>query len=107
MVKVALVAVIALTVFVGALRPVAHPARRFFPEFQGFTRMSLLSESPDTDRVVAEPSPATAAPHFIAPPLVIGLLLFVLRVRRVVSLPIRLHRLRLSVQRADHSPSAH
>lgn len=107
MVKVALVAVIALTIFVSALRPVAHPARRFFPQFQGFTRMSLLSESPDTDSVAAEPSPAAAAPHFIVPPLVIGVLLLLLRARRVVSLPIRLHRLRLPVQRADRSPSAH
>lgn len=103
--KLGMVVVIVLIVFVSTARPLAHPAGRFFPQFQGLTRMSLLSESPDTD---SQPVPAPAADvHLVDLPLVIGLLLFTLKARRAVFRPIPLRRLKLPARSAkrDAIPS--
>ena len=101
-----MVTVIAITVFVSALRPVAHPSSRFSQQFHGLTRMSLLSESPDTDGT-ALPSPLVADAHLIVPPVAVGLLLLVLRERQAMFRPIPLRRLRLPTRSADRSPAAH
>lgn len=104
--KLAMVVLIGVTVFVGAVRPIAHPASRFFPQFHGLTRMSLLSESPDTDST-SIPMPVVAGAHLIAPPLVVSLLLFVLKARRAAFHPVPFRRLKLPARSADRSPTAH
>jgi hypothetical protein len=91
-----MVVLITITVFVSTARPLAHPAGRFGPQFRGLTRMSLLSESPDTD---STPLPA--------PPLVVGVLLLVLKTRRAAFHPLPLRRLRLPARSADRSPASH
>ena len=96
--KLGLVVMIMLIVFVSALRPLAHPAGRFFPQFRGLTRVSLLSESPDTDSQSVQPPVADV--HFVELPVVIGLLLFMLGARRTVFRPVPPRRRKLPARSA-------
>ena len=104
--RLAMVALIAITVFVSTTRPLAHPAGRFAPQLHGFTRMSLLSESPDTDST-SLPAPVLTDAHLITPPLVGGLLLLVLKTRQAAFHPLPLRRLKLPARSADRSPASH
>jgi hypothetical protein len=103
--RLAMVVLIAITIFVSAVRPIAHRSDRLFPQLHGLTRMSLLSESPDTDST-SLPTPVADA-HPIAPALVVGLLLFVLKTRRTAFRPLPLRRLKIPARRADGSPASH
>ena len=100
--KLGMVVVIALSILVSAVRPIAHPLGHLFPQLHGFTRMSLLSESPDTDST-SLPAPAVSDAHMIAPPLVVGLLLLVLKTRRTTFRPVSFRRLKLPARSADRS----
>lgn len=99
--KLGLGMLIALTVFVSAVRPIAHPTGRLFPRF-GLTRMSLLSEPPDIDST-AVPAPVVADAQVVELPLVISLLLLVLRTRRAAFLPFLFRRLKLPARSAERS----
>ena len=103
--KVGIVVLLALTVFVSAVRPIAQPTGRLFPRF-GLIRMSLLSESPDTDSTPL-PSPALVDAHMIEPPLIIALLLLVLKARPAAFRPVPFRRLKLPARSADRSPTSH
>lgn len=104
--KLSMGVVIALSVFVSAVRPIAHPLGHLFPQLRGFTRMSLLSESPDTDST-SLPAPIVADVHLVEPPLVVGLLLLVLQARRGTFRPVPLRRLKLPARSADRSSGSH
>lgn len=100
--KLGMVVVIALSILVSAVRPIAHPLGHLFPQLHGFTRMSLLSESPDTDSM-SLPAPVVGDVHLIAPSLVVGLLLLVLKARRAAFRPVPLRRLKLPARSAERS----
>jgi len=104
--KLSMVVVIALSILVSTVRPIAHPLGHLFPQLRGFTRMSLLSESPDTD-CTSLPTPAVADVHRVEPPLVVGLLLLVLQARRAAFRPAPLRRLKLPARSAERSSAAH
>ncbi len=95
-------ALIGITVFVSALRPLAHPSSRFSPQFHGLTRLSLLSESPDTDSGMV-PVPIAADARLVEFPVAIGILLFVLRGRSAAFRPLPVQRLKLPARSAERS----
>ena len=95
---------IAITVFVSTLRPIAHPAGRLSPQLHGLTRMSLLSESPDTD---STPVPVVVDAHLITLPLTLGLLLLILKTRRAAFHPLLMRRLKQPARSANRSSAPH
>jgi hypothetical protein len=103
--KVGLVVLIALTVFVSAVRPLTRPSGRLFARF-GLTRMSLLTEAAD-ERGTPLPAPAVAHAHVIAPLSVAGVLLLVLKTRRVEFRSVPFRRLKLPARSPDRSVSSH
>lgn len=102
--KVGMVVLIALTVFVSAVRPLARPTGRLYARF-GLSRMSLLCEAPDTDGRPL-PLPMVADSHVFEPLLVVGLLLLVLKIRRTAFRPIPFRRLKLPARSPDRSLSS-
>jgi len=103
--KMLLVAFVTLTVFVIVVRPIARPTGRLYPRL-GMTRMSLLSEAPDTDATTLEP-PVFGHVSSIEFPLLLTVLLVVLKSHRRAFRPLRLRRARVPVRARTHVPSSH
>ena len=96
--KVSVVVFVTLTIFVCAVRPIAHPSGRLYPR-SGLTRMSLLSESADTDSTSA-PAPAFAVARVVRLVVAVGLPLLVLKRRRMALRPVPRRRLKRPLRRA-------
>ncbi len=98
--KLGMAALIALTIFVISVRPVAHPSSHLYGRL-GLTRMALLTEPADED-APSLPLPTAAISHVFVPP-VAGILLLLLKTRRTGydSVPIR--RLKLPPSRTAGS----
>src|SRR5512135_150262 len=79
--KVGMVVLIALTVFVSTVRPVTRPTGRLYARF-GLSRMSLLTEAAD-DSDTSLVAPAAVDVHVSTPLMVLGIMLLVLKTRRV------------------------
>lgn len=90
--KLGLVALIALMIFVSAVRPLTRPSGRLNRPL-GLTRMSLLSE-PANDDDTPVPLPVAADAQVLAPPLV-GISLLVLKTRRTAFRSVPFRRLKL------------
>ncbi len=88
--KLAVVALIALTLFVGAVRPLTRPSGPLNRPL-GLTRWSLLSESGINEKTPL-PSPAEAPALVFTAPLVSVLL--VLKTRRAAFRPVPVRRLK-------------
>jgi hypothetical protein len=84
-------------------RPLARPAGRLYARF-GLTRMSLLSESADDDSAPLQ-LPTEAEARSIEPLLVVGLLLLVLKTRRVSLRAVPLRRVKRPPRRPSNSLS--
>jgi len=94
--RLSVLVLIALTLFVSAVRPITRPSGRLYVSL-GLTRMSLITESPrDDDTPLPAPSPAA---ELIAPPLLAGILLLVLKTRRCARRSVPFRRLRLPPRR--------
>lgn len=85
-------ALIALTIFVSAVRPLTHPSGRLDRPL-GLTRMSLLSEPASNDDAPV-PVPVAADAQVLAPAL-IGVPLLVLKSRRTAFRSVPVRRLKL------------
>ena len=86
--KLGMVALLALTVFVVTVRPLARPSGRLYGRL-GLTQMALLTEAADHD-TTSLPVPAAGRPYVFVPPLA-GILLLLLKMRRTgfESAPVR------------------
>lgn len=102
--KLGIVILLALTVFVGAVRPLTRHAGRLSVHF-GLTRMSLLTEPPRDGQTRLPGSESVASVQFVRPLPAIALLL-VLKVRRVAFQPVRIRRVKRPPRRPA-SPSPH
>lgn len=98
--KLGMVVLIALTIFVITVRPVARPSSHLYGRL-GLTRMALLTE-PANEDTPSLPAPTTGVSHVFVPPLA-GILLLLLKTRRTGfdSVPIR--RLKLPPSRTAGS----
>ena len=103
--KVGMVVLIALTVFVSAVRPVTRPTGRLYARF-GLSRMSLLTEAAD-DNDSSLVAPAVVDAHVSTPLMALGVLLLVLKTRRVELRSVPLRRLKLPARSPDRSVSSH
>ena len=105
LVKSAVIASMAAALFVMTVRPVTRPTGSLSPHL-GLTRMSLLCEASD---VGVGPMLPSIFGHrvFVAPALVLGSLLLVLKARRSAFCPTRLRRLKLPSRRPKHPSSSH
>lgn len=101
--KLGILMLIALTIFVSAVRPLARASGRLnIPP--RMIRMSLLSV-PATDAATAIPSPSTA--QAVDAPLLGGVLLLVLKTRRAAHCPVPFRRLKLPRRNAAVSLPSH
>ena len=98
-----MVVVVALTLFVVAVRPLARPTGHLYARF-GLTRMSLLSESADNDSVPLQPPTASEA-QSLQPLLLVGISLLVLKSRRVALRAVPLRRVKRPPRRPSNSLS--
>ncbi|HVO22186.1 MAG TPA: hypothetical protein VMW56_01010 [Candidatus Margulisiibacteriota bacterium] len=88
--KIALVVFLALTVFVSVVRPLTRPTGRLYARF-GVTRMSLLTEPAGNEEAGVLP-PTDTVGQLVGPCLSVGVLLLVLKTRRVAFQPLRVRR---------------
>jgi len=93
--KLGILLLIALTIFVSAVRPLARASGRLnFPP--GMIRMSLLSvPAADGDTTLPSPATAEAVDSIIVAPLLGSVLLLVLKTRRAAHHPVPIRRLKL------------
>jgi hypothetical protein len=91
--KLAIVALIALSLFVSAVRPLTRPAGHLIRPL-GLTHWSLLSEAGDHDSAPV-PQPTVVEAHVLAPPLTSIALLVLLKTRRAAFRPVPVRRLKL------------
>ena len=103
--RVGVVVFIALAVFVSVTRPLTRPTGHLYARF-GLTRMSLLAEAADESGTPL-PAPDVADAHVIAPLLLLGVLLLVLKTRRVELRSVPIRRLKLPARSPDCSVSSH
>jgi hypothetical protein len=100
--KLAIIALITLSLFVIAVRPLTRPAGHLIRPL-GLTRWSLLSDVGVNDGT-ALPLPAAAQVQVSAPPLVSVPL--VLKTRRAAFRPVPVRRLKLLARSPVDSPSS-
>jgi len=103
--KAGLVVLIAVTIFVTAVRPLTRPTGHLYARF-GLSRMSLLTEAADESGTPL-PEPAVTHTHVVAPLLLVGALLLVLKARRAEFRSVPFRRLKLPARSPDRSISSH
>ena len=101
--KLGMLVVVALTLFVIVVRPLARPTGHLYARF-GLTRMSLLSESADDHSAPLQP-PVEGGARSLAPVLIVGVLLLVLKTRRVQLRAVPVRRIKLPPCRTANSLS--
>jgi hypothetical protein len=91
-VRVGVLVFLALTLFVSVMRPLTRPTGHLYTR-SGVTRMSLLTEPGDDEDADVSPS-ADTTDQVLQPFVFVGVLLLVLKTRRVAFRPLRVRRVK-------------